>query len=201
MNRSESMKRYICTLTLLLAVAAIAHAGPLALDIVPGVNIATNGQWSLGWSFEVTAPITVLSVDFFDDYGNGLAESHDVGIWNSSQVLLVSGTVLPSDPLVGSAPWREHAVTPTELMPGIYYIAAETGSENYTWSPVILATIPQITYLNSQFERSTTLVFPGASSSDIGYFGPSFNVGVPEPSTLGLFAAGLLIAGLVRRRR
>jgi hypothetical protein len=195
------MKNKLFLLSLFVAVGTIAQAGTLALDIVPnGGTTGTNGAWSLGWLFQVNSTITVTSVDFFDDYGNGLTESHDVGIWDLNQNLLVFGTVLPTDPLVGTAPWREHAVTPTILSPGLYYIAAETGTENYTYLPNSLVTIPQITFLQDRYIASTTLALPTTSIDTTGWFGPSFNV-VPEPCSFSLLVAGLGIAGAIWRRR
>jgi hypothetical protein len=189
-----------------LALAAVpSAAGTLALDFQQDDtgNISTNGAWSLGWEFYTNSNVLVTALDFYDDYGNGLTESHDVGIYDSSGNLIVWTTVLPSDDLVGNAPWRAHAVTPVILTAGqYYYIMAETGSENYTWSPTNGWTIPQITFIQGAYISSPVLAFPDTMDAGTsGYFGPSFEAAIPEPSTFGLLAIAFGVAGTLRRKR
>jgi hypothetical protein len=210
------MLRGLSLFCLVAALGATAQAGTigLALDMVV-LNYTYEDIYggSVGWSFLVNSPIVVDSLDFYDDYGNGLTQAHDVGIYDSSQDLLVWGTVLPTDPLTGTAPWREHAVTATLLIPGTYYIVAVTGSEHYAqWAgspgpPALgsVVTIPQITYLSDQYNASPFLAFPSDydGNGNAGYadFGPSFGASdVPEPARIGLLAAGLGLVCAARRR-
>ena len=86
--------------------------------------------YTLGWEFDVTTPITVASVGWFDS-GSGLSASHPVGIYNSSGVLLASETVVADDPLVSSvapqpgAGFRYHPLAaPLALGVGTYRIGA-----------------------------------------------------------------------------
>lgn len=84
-----------------LLLLPVASAGTLALDITGG-TVMTNGNWSLGWQFTVNSSITVDGLAFYDNKDD---ESHLVGIYNdASQVLLVSTTVLPTDPDMETAP-------------------------------------------------------------------------------------------------
>src|SRR5262249_25328874 len=74
-----------------------------AITFTGSSNDTTNGEWSLGYKFEVNAPITVTQLGYYDSGQDGLAESHAVGIYDLSQNLLVSGTVDAgtADELVG----------------------------------------------------------------------------------------------------
>ena len=59
---------------------------------------------------------TVKYLGFFDYQGDGLTETHDVGIYDPAGNLLASATVLPGDPLIGHFRWV--AVSPIVLDPG-----------------------------------------------------------------------------------
>jgi hypothetical protein len=192
--------------TLLCLAAPLAQAGTLALDIIanPG-NTNTNNAYSLGWQFAVNNPILVDGLGFFNSV---ITQSHDVGIWDNGANLLVTATVLPGDPQSGTAPWRIHTIAPLSLSPGTYYIAAETGSDNFTSGPTSMTTAPEITFLSDRYLASPVLTFPTQSSGGglQGYFGPTFTFttggGVPEPATFAMMGVGLLaVVGLARRRR
>jgi len=185
--------------------AAQSHAGTLALDITanPG-NTGTSTTHSLGWQFQVNTPIMVDGLAFFN---GGVTQGHDVGIYlDSTHTLLVSTTVLTSDPQSGTGPWLVHAITPFLLAPGTYDIAAETGADNYTSGPLSMSTIPEITFLQDRYAfGSPVLAFPSATSGTVGWFGPSFTsfdaVSTPEPASMMLVGVGLLLSGIVRRKR
>jgi hypothetical protein len=185
----------------------LGRAGTLVLDIIENAsNTGSAGTQSLGWQFQVNTPIFVDGLAFWDHTDTA---NHDVGIYNdTTQFLLVSTTVLPTDPVMGTGPWRVHGITPFLLTPGVYDIAAETGSDNYTFGPSSMSTVPQITWLQDRFLfGSATLAYPSQSSGGglQGWFGPSFtatDAPVPEPASFGLLGAGLLaLAGIARRRR
>lgn len=204
--------RIVQTLPAILGLVGLlspaARAGVLVLDIFenPG-STGSAGSQSLGWQFQVNKPILVDGLAFWDHTDT---QNHDVGIFNdTTQALLVSTTVLPTDPVSGTGPWRVHSIAPFLLAPGIYDIAAETGSDNYTYNPSSMSTVSQITWLQDRFLfGSSTLAFPSQSSGGglQGWFGPSFTTtdasSVPEPASLALAGAGLAaLAGIARRRR
>lgn len=183
-----------------LGIGGAAHAAAINFDS-PTVNFHNGNNWSLGFQFSTKNQITVNQLGFYDDFKNDLTQSHNVGIFTEAGQLLVSGTVNPGDPLDG---WfRYTSVTPTVLNAGqTFRIAAETGSENYTWNPIGFQVDPNINFITFAYQHSSTLVFPTQLESGYnGDFGPNFKTEpVPEPSTL----AGTLLAGgigLVMKRK
>jgi hypothetical protein len=198
----------IAALGFVLILGRGGRADVAAFTFTGVTNDATNGAWSLGYEFQVNAPITVTQLGFYDSGQDGLAESHAVGIYDLSQNLLVSGTVDAgtTDALVGF--FRYKAVDPTLLGVGTYVIAAASGTENYTWDPIGLSSAPEVTWVEDRYLFGSVLAFPAdGPNGRIGIFGPNFEFGpavssVPEPSTLALAGAGLAgMAGAALRRR
>ncbi|HEY9700408.1 MAG TPA: PTPA-CTERM sorting domain-containing protein [Trichocoleus sp.] len=174
----------------------------LQSDFATSTNF-NQGQWSLGFEFTANNNISVKSLGFYDDLKNDLTESHAVGIFDSLGNLLVSGTVNPGDTLDG---WfRYSSVAPTLLQAGQnYFVAATTGSENYTWDVLGFTVDPNITFIRDAYAGSSMLVFPsGGPSVANGYFGPNFQFDatpVPTPALLpGLVGMG--IAALHKKRK
>jgi hypothetical protein len=138
-------------------------------------TVFTNGAWSLGWSFTVGSdPVTVTALGSFDDGGNGFRDgSQHCGIFDSLGNLLVDAVVSSGDTLIGD--FRYANVKPLTLSAGATYVAAcTTGTDNYTFDPPSLTVDPRISFVQSRYLASATLVFPTDFDADIGYFGPSF---------------------------
>jgi hypothetical protein len=165
---------------------------------------AVNQNQSVGWQFNVTSPITVTGLGWFDQNQNGLSNAHMVGIWGPvgnllASILVQAGTVNGFD-----GQFRTAAITPITLTPGNGYIV---GGENFGTSTdaiaseVVITTDPRIQYVDATF-ASTGSGFTRPTSFSVattGFYGPSFSV--PEPATTGLFLLTSATTGLLLRRR
>ena len=197
----KTFLKFLLAMGLVVLMAAPSLAG-LAVDFTPTLaNDGTVDSFSLGFQFTTTSAINVTALGYYDDLLNGLTQSHDVGIYNSSGTLLVSTTVVNSDPLTS---WfRMHSIAPTLLAAGqTYYIMGVTGAENYTFDPTGFAVDPSITFVADVFNNvpSAVLAFPNDTAGVTGWFGPNFATSaVPVPPTVLLLGSGLL--GLVGLRR
>jgi hypothetical protein len=200
----------LAALVLIVASAGRAVAGPVLEFSSLGFD-STNGAWSLGYQFTTNTNITVTALGMFDDTsigGPGWTSSHDVGIYDSVGNLLVSKTVLSTDPLVGH--FRYSSVGATVLASGAtYYVVGETGVDNYGAFATGLTVDPSINYVQDAFVRSSTLAFPTGSEGITsgqggGIWGASFEASpVPEPASLTLLCiagAGLFGYGWKRRK-
>ncbi len=206
------MKKFL----LLICVCGCFAATPLLADVF-GVNFTStagealaNGPFTFGWSFTVTGTIDVTDLSVFDSGGEALAESHDVGIWDSMGNLLDSATVgsgtsatLETDAL-GQA-WRDVSA-PVVLGPGTYTIGAVwlDGSDPNIF-PGELSSItmgPGITFGENEYIAGGTLTDPTNTSGDMGsYFGPNFEyTATPEPSSVVLLGSVAFAVGLRLRK-
>lgn len=189
-------------------VAAPLQAQSNALNFgADDVNINfNNGQWSLGWEFQVLAPIWVTSLGVYDN-GNWRTD-RDVGIFSNSSTILGQATVTAASTVSGL--WRFQAVTPFLLAIGTYRIFGTTGLDNYTWNPDNLFVSPEIAFVSDYFIESSTLQWGdelgGGGVGVEGWFGPNFqfqaaDAVVPEPATYVLVATGLILVGGIARAR
>jgi hypothetical protein len=190
--------------------ATISGASPiLTFDPASGLS-GINQDQSVGWQFNVVTPVTITGLGWYDQTGNGLPIPHIVGLWAPDGTLLVSllvdaGT---TDPLDGQ--FRTAAIQPLSLTAGTGYII---GGENFATNTERLAgnvtqTVdariryldPTFSVVGSGFIRPTLM-----SLVSTGVYGPSFSVStvapVPEPSSIALFEAGVLVGTMIALRK
>ena len=197
-------------ITLLVAVALVVipslHADifGVTFDNTTGAQTFVGDPSTLGWEFTLSGSIQVNDLAFYDDGGNGLLDSHELGLWDSNGTLLASGTVLAgtASPLVNQ--WREIAVSPVQLGPGNYFIGALfLDGKDPVWSPPFtpptgFASAPGVTYDQATFADGSTLSNPSTAVGSSGYFGANFVFSpVPEPGSILLLVtvvAGVLVA-------
>src|SRR6478609_5048234 len=137
------MKTLLLTMSLICAASASAQA----TIINPAVEYTSADDplkdplpRTLGYMFSLSAPVTVNALGYFDD---GLSNDHQVGIWDASNALVASTTVLGTDPLVGHFRWG--SIVDVLLNAGQYTIGGEyLGNSNFAPDLVSgLTTIPQ----------------------------------------------------------
>jgi hypothetical protein len=177
----------------------------------PGIPFSSAGTtgYSLGWEFTTNGTISVTSLGYLDD--GGLTETHDVGIYDSTGVLLASATIDGSGTQDGF--FNYVSIAPLTLTAGqTYQIMATSGlADIYTYFASDMTVDPSITYDQDEYSYDNVLSdgqysYGETVASGGGAFGPNFLesstvAATPEPGSLALLATGLLgFAGVVKRR-
>jgi hypothetical protein len=200
---------------------ALMCLGLLSLPTGKAAEVfATNptGTWNnAGSAASIGTPVTVGStaltvsaLGFFDEGGNGLLSSHEVGIYDLSQTLLGSVTIPAGTgaTLANGTRWVTLG-TPINLSANTNYVLATTfqgtGDRGNVATPAQITIASGISLSGLGFTRALggTLAYPGQLFGDGEFiFGANMQfTPVPEPSTyvMGVIAAGM--AALFRRRR
>ena len=220
-----------CLTTLVLVTRASAQDVP-AINLDPAVlgqmRIPT-GDAAGGWSFRVRSRVTITGLGFYDAEGDGLSQSHLLGLWQSQSTnwlfpnfggaLLVASATIPSGQSAQlDGVWRKATFdVGLTIEPGIYAVAASYSSEA-KGDPIQFGLGSTLApYIDSRIQIGS----PGGAAGDFpppadwiwlasfgADLGPMFFIQeVPEPSPLSLlFAAALLRLALpcvigVRTRR
>ncbi|MBA6412064.1 PEP-CTERM sorting domain-containing protein [Parahaliea sp. F7430] len=189
-------------------------AAPLSAAVIVTPNGGTDtanpsGTYVYGWEFNVNSQITVDHLAIYDSGLDGLAESHDIGIWNPAGALLLSATIASGTGTVLDGLFRLVDVSNTVLAVGSGYVIAATNFDVDLMrvNASYLTIGPEISFVESRFlDTGGSLDRPTNSIGSLKYFGPSFTVidsstAVPIPATLALFGLGLAILGWSRRNK
>lgn len=213
------MKR-ILTICALFGLASTAvYADNLGVNFTgysssnTGTQSSTDG-FTAGYEFTANSALSVTALGAFDNGSSAGGGMVQVGLWNSSGVLLASAYVSSADPLTDSF-WRFASISPVSLVAGDTYYVASQGSWDYTYFTTGFSVNPDITYVadaysNNPSDANNPLVFPGTSivpdfgvvtAADGGaFFGGNIALS-PEPGTWLLLGSGLafMLFGLQRR--
>jgi hypothetical protein len=114
-----------------LACAAQAQAAPRSAliqsgyDPAQGISSATF-YTTVGWEFTPQNDIWVTDLGFFDLGQDGLNISHDVGIWDQDQHLIVSATVSGGTAAQLIGEYRYASVAPLLLQAGRTFVLGAT---------------------------------------------------------------------------
>ena len=192
----------------LLLVSGFASAATV-LDVTGGQWSTNNdGMFTYGWEFDVVgSPVMLTHLGMFDEKLNGLAESHEIGVWDPSGTLLTSATIPSGTSAVLDGSSRMVDVTDISLPLADGYIIGLTNMDvdRFLLSVnSITETDPRIQYIEGRWaDTGGSLERPtGGSVGSDRYFGPNFSLApIPVPASLILFGSGLLgLLGIARRK-
>jgi hypothetical protein len=206
---------FVCITTVVTSFAVVGHVNADSVAVTFGNTTSPslgNGPFTLGWKFSVNSAVGVTGLGVFDSDLDGLAESHDVGIFDSAGNLLVSATVASgtANSLIHQFRYASASVL---LTPGKNYeIGAVWGNDadGFLYGDPLttdFATDPSINYLTGAYVFGGSLSAPWISFNEGNpvYFGPNFTfTSVPEIDPAGMGSVLALVSGalgLLERRR
>jgi hypothetical protein len=194
----------------LLAIGSSARADSSPWITSVGGSSTNTASDTLG--YEVTlgsTPLQLTALGIWDSNSDGLAASHDVGVWNADGTVLKGFVSIPAGvgaTLVNGYRYADLA-TPMDLAPHTTYIigASYQTDDEYRWFAGFGDyandhTAGGITIGLGRYDASTSLTYP-THTTGITYTGPNalFTV-VPEPTSLLLLLPATFPAFLRRRR-
>ena len=232
MKRTILLSILLTTLCLALDRPAFAQTTPGSILYTPNVNLAAGPQngfvGTVGGIFLTTYSFypQVNYLGYYDENGDGLANSHLITLWdNSTQTIIASATVPAGTaaPRVNGYRWVQLPSTVTLNYGSYYVIGAQTDGLDL-WGDIIVNNSPdngnngQITWNSDYVQLGSGWEFTRAGRYDSSANYPSeppnqagsdaiypvanlgYNLAVPEP-TVFAFLALSGAAVFIRRKR
>ncbi len=188
------------------------QASTVAVDVTDDGSYVGNSSFISGWSFSVNQSIEITELGFIDRNLNGLNESHDVGIFDSSQSLIISTTVPVGTAATLDGFYRYDSVTPYTLTPGEEYRIFTRVITNYSSGGdaiptrnVVYSPASQINVINTEYHgvNAGGLFYVTNSTAGTTIMTGNFKFNllspVPIPATFPLFAFGIFTIFYISR--
>jgi hypothetical protein len=206
-------------------IATLALAG--AAQAVPAYTFTTaptaiDSQLSLGFVFTANADLTVNSLAYYDDGGDGFLTAHQVGIYQGDGqagpgALLATTTLAAGlSGVLGANDFRYQSIDPLHLLAGQTYTIAglspnQSGNDPWvyggpgTFTGFVTDPLVSVGPDSARFTYNpgASLVDPSDHFGDYDIYAVNFDVsstgGVPEPETWALMLLGFVAAGAALR--
>jgi Bacterial TSP3 repeat len=132
---------------------------------------------TLGWEFSLDGPMVLTDLGIFDLGGDGLVESHQVGLWDASGTLVASTTFAAGTSASLDGLFRYAPITPVLLGAGSYTLGVHyptaSGGDPVRYDNS-LAFADGVTFLDSKQSVGPSFEQPTfGTPSDPGFFGPN----------------------------
>ena len=166
------------------AATAIASTQLNAVDFIAGSGrCARNAGQTIGWEFDVLNTVTISSMTWFDDGGDGLDLAHEVGIFDPTGTLIsTTDVIIPAGSwAMLDGIWRVVSIAPTTLPPGNSYIVGGfNGRHSECLSFNVTQTVhPDLDFVDATF-GGTSFERPANRSRAVnGFYGVGFRIGFP----------------------
>lgn len=191
----------------LLGLTASQPSTAASIAVEPGSGGFESADYgianiTLGWGFDLTAPLTVIDLGYYDGGDAGLIDPHPVGVWDSAGDLLATATVPSGTAATLMSGFRFVPIAPLLLSPGAFTIGAyanATSADPFRWQVPSVTPVAALSFGTANlFTHGDTLALP-TTPADVfgpsGYFGPNFLVStptaIPEPGGIGTTLPGL----------
>ena len=211
--------RFVCAAVVCVSATSVAWgngATTAAISVTSMDKSLDLPEGTVGWGFTVDRGVAVTALGVWDKDDDGLAVSHDVGIWSVTGPVLKVSAAVPSGTtgtLINGFRYVTLA-TPVPLGPGDYRTGAWYGTDSdfYGYDALGLSLAPGLSSFVSRCRAasaSSSLAYPSeVDGGAIGRFGPNFLMTagpppvIPEPFTAGSAILGVAgLGGYLRRRR
>jgi hypothetical protein len=196
---------------LAMSAAWLCQAAPIVAPTSSGSSMLYGpaGPRTMGWVFTPTADVVVSALGFFDEGGDGFAESHTVGLFESNtqtllrSVTLAAGTsesMLSTLGVTGFLAGHSRGVGISSILLSAgqtYVLAGTVSTDIYFLGSSQFNVNPRIGYTADVTITGSDLQYPTTNLGFRGQYGAvlAFD-GVPEPSSGVLLGMGCSLLGI-----